>query len=114
MNIKRGGIYWANIKPRSGSEQSGRRPIVVVSHDSFNSVKNWNSLIVVPLSTSLKKGPTTIFLSEDKKRFSQKSIIICHQITTLDRSKIEEYIGELKEDEMKLLEEGLKNALSLL
>ena len=37
--------------PRSGSEQSGRRAVVIVSHDGFNRVSAWRSIIVVPLST---------------------------------------------------------------
>jgi mRNA-degrading endonuclease toxin of MazEF toxin-antitoxin module len=34
--MKRGGVYWADLVPRSGSEQTGRRPVIVVSHDGFN------------------------------------------------------------------------------
>ena len=34
--MKRGDVYWADLVPRSGSEQTGRRPVVVVSHDGFN------------------------------------------------------------------------------
>ncbi len=34
--MKRGEIYWANLQPRSGSEQQGKRPVIVISHDGFN------------------------------------------------------------------------------
>ena len=34
--MKRGDLYWAVLAPRSGSEQQGRRPVIVVSHDGFN------------------------------------------------------------------------------
>jgi len=30
--VKRGEVYWAELAPRFGSEQSGRRPVMVVSH----------------------------------------------------------------------------------
>jgi mRNA interferase MazF len=39
--MMRGDIYRAELKPRSGSEQHGRRPVIIVSHDSFNSVPGW-------------------------------------------------------------------------
>lgn len=52
MILRRGDVYWAELKPRSGSEQSGRRPVVVVSHEVFSSAAAWRSIIVVPLSTS--------------------------------------------------------------
>jgi mRNA-degrading endonuclease toxin of MazEF toxin-antitoxin module len=34
--MKRGEVYWADLVPRSGSEQTGRRPVILVSHDGFN------------------------------------------------------------------------------
>jgi len=42
--MRRGEVFWAQ-------EQSGRRPVIVVSHDGFNEVTAWRSVIVVPLST---------------------------------------------------------------
>jgi hypothetical protein len=34
--MKRGEVHWADLLPRSLSEQKGRRPVIVVSHDGFN------------------------------------------------------------------------------
>jgi hypothetical protein len=34
--MQRGDIYWEDLRPRSGSEQQGRRPVLIVSHDGFN------------------------------------------------------------------------------
>ena len=34
----RGEVYWADLKPRSGSEQSGRRPVLIISNDGFNRI----------------------------------------------------------------------------
>src|SRR5260370_34757511 len=59
--VKRGDVFWADLAPRSGSEQTGRRPVIIVSHDGFNATPGWRSVIVVPLSTSAKRaqrGPT--------------------------------------------------------
>ncbi len=65
--MKRGEIYWADLAPRSGSDQSGRRPAIVVSHDGFNQVPNWRSIIVVPVTTSssqARRGPTVVELAD--------------------------------------------------
>lgn len=51
--MNRGEVYWADLVPRSGSGQRGRRPVVVISHDAFNQTPDWRSIIVVPLSTSV-------------------------------------------------------------
>ena len=63
--MKRGEIYWADLAPRSGSEQQGNRPVIVISHDAFNEVPSWRSVIVVPVSTSAsqaRRGPTAVLL----------------------------------------------------
>ena len=62
--MTRGDVYWADLVPRSGSEQTGRRPVIIVSHDSFNQTPSWRSVIVVPVSTSgrQRRGLTAIEL----------------------------------------------------
>ena len=56
--MKRGEAHWADLMPRPGSEQTGRRPVVVVSHDGFNRTPGWRSIIVVPISTSGLRVPS--------------------------------------------------------
>ena len=112
----RGEIYWANLRPRSGSEQRGRRPVLVVSNDGFNRVPQWRSIIVVPLSTAerqAKRGPTAIPLSRGVAGLPESSVVLCHQVTTLDRGKLTERIGVLPTDALAEVDAGLKIALAL-
>ncbi len=115
--MKRGDIFWADIVPRSGSEQMGRRPVVIVSHDGFNRVEEWRSIIVVPLSTSpaqRRRGPTAIILPKGTGGLRQESVALCHQVTTLDRAKLVEAIGELPAAALRRVNDGLRAALALL
>ena len=115
--MKRGDVFWAELVPRSGSEQSGRRPVVVVSHDGFNHVAVWRSIIVVPLSTSpqqRRRGPTAILLAKGTAGLRRESVALCHQVTTLDRSKLTDRIGELPTTALKRVDEGLRAALALM
>jgi mRNA interferase MazF len=115
--VKRGDVFWADLVPRSGSEQSGRRPVVIVSHDGFNQVTAWRSIIVVPLSTSPKqrrRGPTAILLPKGTAGLRQESVALCHQVTTLDRSKLTTRIGELPAASLKRVGDGLRAALALI
>ena len=101
--VKRGEVYMAELEPRSGSEQRGRRPVIVISHDAFNSVPSWSSLIVIPVSSSHKQKSrlnTSILLPQGAGGLSQESVALCHQITTLDRAKIGKRIGELSSELM--------------
>ncbi|HSK72116.1 MAG TPA: type II toxin-antitoxin system PemK/MazF family toxin [Pyrinomonadaceae bacterium] len=114
--MKRGDVYPANLEPRSGSEQRGRRPVVVISHDALNQIKNWRSIIVIPLSTSpfqAKRSLTIVPISQGVANLSKESVALCHQVTTLDRSKFEQYIGSLPSKVMRKIEEGLKAAMDL-
>jgi mRNA interferase MazF len=114
--MQRGDIYWADLQPRSGSEQQGRRPVLIVSHDGFNQTPNWRSIIVVPISTSATQarwGPTAIALPRGAGGLPRESIALCHQVTTLDRAKLNNRVGTLSPDLMTQVEAGLKAALNL-
>ena len=108
--MKRGDIYWAMLSPRSGSEQSGRRPVIILSHDAFNETPGWRSIIVVPLSRSTRqarRGPTVVTLSACTSGLLGESCAICHQITTLDRAKLTDKIGVLPTDILTQVEQAL-------
>lgn len=114
--MKRGDIYWANLQPRSGSEQQGKRPVIIVSHDGFNRNSRWRSIIVIPISTSAsqaKRGLTAVFLSQGTGGLEQESVALCHQITTLDRMKLTEKIGEISKETLEAIAEGIKAATDL-
>jgi mRNA interferase MazF len=114
--VKRGEVHWADLTPRSGSEQSGRRPIIVLSHDAFNRTAGWRSIIVVPISTSAaqaKRGPTVVEIPAGVAGLSRTSLAICHQVTTLDRGKITRKIGALPSEILDDVEAALKAAMDL-
>jgi len=114
--MKRGAVYWADLVPRSGSEQTGRRPVIVMSHDGFNQTPGWKSIIVVPISTSSsqgKRGPTVIELSGGTGGLPKTSFAVCHQVTTMDRAKLTKRIGTLRVESLHEVEEGLKAAMDL-
>jgi mRNA interferase MazF len=114
--MKRGDVYWADLVPRSGSEQTGRRPVVVVSHDGFNQTPAWRSVIVVPVSSSAlqaKRGPTVVGFPGSAAGLSKPSVAVCHQVTTLDRAKLTKRIGVLPVDLLREVDRGLKAAMDL-
>ncbi len=114
--MKRGDVLWADLQPRSGSEQSGRRPVVVVSHDGFNASANWQSIVVVPLSTSVTqaaRGPTAVRVPRGAAGLNRESVALCHQVTTLDRAKLREQIGTLPRELLAAIALGLRVAMDL-
>lgn len=114
--MQRGDIYWADLKTRSGSEQQGQRPVIIMSNDGFNTVSTWRSVIVIPVTTSQNqalRGPTIVPLSGIGAVLTPNSTAICHQITTLDRAKLDTKLGALSTDEIALIEQGIRAACDL-
>ncbi|MBI4851178.1 MAG: type II toxin-antitoxin system PemK/MazF family toxin [Acidobacteria bacterium] len=104
----------ADLAPRSGSEQTGKRPVIVVSNDGFNSLANWRSIIVIPVSTNrARKGETLVNIAKGVAGLADDSVALCHQITTIDRSKFINYLGELPQNLMMGIETAIKAALDM-
>jgi mRNA interferase MazF len=114
--MKRGEVYWADLVPRSGSEQTGRRPVIVVSHDGFNQTVSWRSIIVIPISTSSsqgKRGLTVVEIPGGTAGLAKTCFAVCHQVTTLDRAKLTKRMGILSPELLGVMEEALKAALDI-
>ena len=114
--MRRGEVYWAELVLRPGSEQSGRRPVILVSHDGFNQTPAWRSIIVVPITTSAsqgRRGPTIVELPGGAAGLPKTSLAVCHQVTTLDRAKLTKRIGVLSPGLLGEIELGLKASMDL-
>lgn len=114
--MRRGEIWEAELRPRSGSEQSGRRPVLVISSDGFNEIESWRSVVVVPCSTSDKqraRGPTAVALRKGAGGLRKSSVAVCHQLTTLDRAKLVSRWGTLDAEDLRAVERGILAALDL-
>lgn len=114
--MKRGDVWLAELEPRSGSEQRGVRPVVVMSRDALNRVPTWRSINVVPLSTSplqAARGPTVVAIPAGEAGLDRDGVALGHQITTLDRAKLSRRLGALSPHALQAVERCLKVALDL-
>ncbi|HEY3115567.1 MAG TPA: type II toxin-antitoxin system PemK/MazF family toxin [Chloroflexota bacterium] len=113
----RGEIFFMDFAPRSGSEQMGRRPGVVVSHDVFSANPRWRSVSVVPLTTAerwQRPSPTTVLFAAGEFNLPRPCAGLAHQVTTLDKGKIiEPAVGRLDAGKLAEVETALRNYLRL-
>lgn len=108
--MKRGEVWEAILEPRSGSEQRGKRPVIVLMRENFLRAPGWRSIILVPVSTSARqsaRGPTAVALVAGAGGLLSYSTALCHQITTLDRAKLAQRYGELSPEDLRRVEEGV-------
>ncbi|MEM7532653.1 MAG: type II toxin-antitoxin system PemK/MazF family toxin [Chloroflexota bacterium] len=96
-------IFIASLDPIEGSEQGGRRPVLVVSRERINQLIP--VVNVIPI-TSRKSSARTIYPNEvllpsDKSGLKVDSIALCYQVRTLDKSRLKNSIGELKDHSLR-------------
>lgn len=113
MNLKRGDVYYADLRPVVGSEQGGIRPVVIVQNDIGN--RHSPTIIVAAVTSRLNKAklPTHIELSADKYHMVKDSVILLEQLRTIDKSRLKDKICHLDGDVMGRINQGLKISLEL-
>ncbi len=104
MIVKRWSIYRANLDPVIGSEQGKSRPVLIISDDNVN---NLLSIVnIIPITTRKPNRviyPNEVQLNSGEYGLKNESILLCHQIRTIDKRRISNYYGEIK-DEIKQIE----------
>jgi mRNA interferase MazF len=107
--ILRGDILWANFDPTLGHEQSGSRPILVLSQNVFNELSG--TVIAIAL-TSQRPGagfPLTLELSDP--RLPKKSWVKISQIRTLSVQHLGKKLGKATPQELADVIEGLNEII---
>jgi mRNA interferase MazF len=89
MKVSKWSVYRANLDPVIGSEQGKSRPVLVISENEINQLLP--IVNVLPL-TSRKPGrriyPNEVLIPANLCGLSQDSILLCHQIRTLDKQRL--------------------------
>lgn len=113
MSIKRGDLFWVNLDPTRGSEQAGRRPVLVIQNDIGNEVAP--TTIIAPLTTKsfTKEYPTNVHLPKGIGGLRSDSTILLSQIRTLDKSRLQKKIGHLSDIYLEKVNRAIKISLGL-
>ncbi|MBI4288450.1 MAG: type II toxin-antitoxin system PemK/MazF family toxin [Chloroflexi bacterium] len=85
-----GDVVRVNLDPTEGHEQSGKRPVVVVSH-----LRQFGLVIIVPLTTRDKGWWTQVRIPHGEGKLSQESVALCHQVRCLSVKRVEGSIGRV-------------------
>jgi mRNA interferase MazF len=92
-------IFVAVLDPTRGSEQAGRRPVLVISREQINQLLS--VVNVIPLTSRKSEArviyPNEVLLPAGTAGLRVDSIALCYQIRTLDKSRLEQDLGELND-----------------
>jgi len=111
--MKRGDVYLADLDPVKGSEQAGRRPVLLFEDDRL--IKATLTIVVIPFTKNLAMGklPTCVLIPKGEGGLRQDSIAICHQIRALDKAGLVEYWGTLPKHRIQEIEKTVKITLGM-
>jgi len=113
LPVRRGDIYYADLSPVIGCEQGGLRPVLVIQ----NNVGNQHSptVIVAAITGFPKKNymPTHVRLYVDQDNQTQESMALMEQLRTIDKSRLQRYVGNIGTEKMKEIDQALDISVGL-
>ena len=109
----RGEIYYADLDPHYGSEQGGKRPVIVIQNNTGN--KFAPTVIVAAVTSKVTKKPKqpTHVLIDRNPAFSRPSMVLLEQIKTIDKRRVKKYLGRMTRQQMDEIGEAIEEALGL-
>lgn len=103
--ILRGDIYWADLDPTRGHEQSGSRPVFVLSHEVFN--QRSGTVIAVAITSQPPRVGFPLTLEIQSTRLPKQSWVKIGQIRTLTIERLGKRLGFISPEELSQIVEGL-------
>ncbi|MBO4308972.1 MAG: type II toxin-antitoxin system PemK/MazF family toxin [Clostridia bacterium] len=91
--IRRWEIYYADLNPTVGSEQSGIRPVLILQNNIGNRYSP--TVIVAPITGQTGKPPIPTHIPLPMPILEKNSLLLMEQIRTIDKSRLRERIGKI-------------------
>ena len=113
MEIKRGQIYYADLSPIVGSEQGGYRPVLIIQNDMGNKYSPTVITAIITTRTTKAKIPTHHWLQKNYG-LARPSMVELEQIRTIDKRRLQEYVGKVDDNEMIFINAKIRKSLDVM
>ena len=100
--MRRGDVYWIKFK-----EPDKRRPALIITRDSAISILN--RLTVIPITSTLRDNPSTVWLDETDG-MPYACLINVDHIQTVSKEKIESYLTHIEGSKLDEVFDAIKFA----
>ena len=107
--VLRGEIRWADLNLARGSEQAGKRPVLILSHDVFN--ERSGTVIAVALTSQPQRAGFPLTLALPSKNLPKRSWVKISQIRTLAIERIGSRLGRATPEELAHVIDGLNEII---
>ena len=111
--IRRGDIYYADLRPVVGSEQGGVRPVLIIQNDIGNN--HSPTVICAAITSKMNKAklPTHVELNTKRCDMIRDSVILLEQLRTIDKQRLKERICHIDDELLKDVDRALMISLEL-
>ena len=114
MVIKRGDIFYADLRPVVGSEQGGIRPVLIIQNDVGN--RHSPTVICAAITSKMNKAklPTHVELEAGRFQLVKDSVILLEQLRTIDKKRLKDRVCHLDGEILDQVDKALKVSLELI
>ncbi len=109
---KRGEIYWVNWHPGRGSEQTGRRPALIIQNDIGNQYSP-TTIIAACSAAQTKDYPFVVNIGSKESGLPKGCSVNLAQVITIDKARLVKKSGGLSESKMNEIDQAIKYSLGL-
>jgi mRNA interferase MazF len=115
MSLERGQIYFVNLNPIQGKEQSGLRPVLILSVDEINRKQMVITVIPGTKGANIERDfVTNVRVSTAESGLEMETVFLCFQVRSLDPSRFPETpVGMLSPNKMREVEASVRYVLGL-
>jgi mRNA interferase MazF len=111
---RRGEIYFAQLDTVLGSEQGGRRPVLVIQNDVNNEFSPVTIIASITSAPARRANPVDVLIEQPgTSGLRPLSRILLNQLKTVDKRRLEEYVGQLSAADMKRVDRALSISIGL-
>ncbi len=111
--IRRGDIFYADLRPVVGSEQGGIRPVVILQNNTGNQFSPTTIAAAITSREEKRQLPTHIWIGGQFHGLHKDSMILLEQVRTLDLKRLRDYIGCLDKKTLLAVDRGLTVSLGI-
>ena len=113
MIIRRGDVYYADLRPVIGSEQGGVRPVLIIQNDIGN--RHSPTVICAAITSKMNKAklPTHVELEASAYHMVKASVILLEQLRTIDKKRLKDKVCHLDASILEKIDSALKISLEL-
>lgn len=107
--ILRGEVRWANLRPTRGQEQTGTRPVLVLSHDVFN--ERSGTVIAVAITSQPQRALFPLTLQIESLTEGKPAWVKISQVRTLSIDRLGKKLGRVTQEELDQIVDGLNEII---